>query len=307
MIDIDGYRRQGYWVVRGVLPNDVLAGVTAVLERQVDEFAAQAVAAGEIPERYEHLPFECRLLAVTARCRPAPRAFDPLLFSPAVRDLLCHPSLTDPLAEILGPEITYQGNGHLRAHLPGVLAPLPWHQDAQFYGTGTELMTEQMAQVWLPLVDAGVERGCPAVVPGSHRWGLLPEAVGAGNVPRSTDERQQRIYRATGARVAGEPVVLLPMRRGDFVVFSNLLVHTGTENRSAAVRWSMDVRFEATLGSRPLTPAQRQGYHVMHRRLAGRGYVPLRVRDQAGNGEDWSSWCWRREHTERTQPVKVDA
>ncbi|MET8054574.1 phytanoyl-CoA dioxygenase family protein [Streptosporangium sp. NPDC005286] len=45
-----------------------------------------------------------------------------------------------------------------------------------------------------------------------------------------------------------EPMVLLPARKGDLVLFTNLVAHTGTENRSGRVRWSVDMRFKTTYG-----------------------------------------------------------
>jgi phytanoyl-CoA hydroxylase len=296
MVDLARYRRDGYLVLPSVVPPALLAPLLGRIDQEVDRLSRSALAAGTIPRTYAELPVERRLLAVSAAAPPPPRHFDDLLFGPEICAILGYPGLTDVLAAILGPNVTYQGNGHLRAHLPGRLDPLPWHQDAQFYGAGVEGMAEHMAQVWIPLVDAPAERGCLAVVPGSHRWGLQPEAVaGAANVVQSSADRQRLIYRTNAERVAGEPVRVLPMRRGDLLVFNSLLVHTATENSSDAVRWSVDLRFEATYETTALDDRARDGYRVMHRRLRGRGYVPLAVRDPRGAAEDWEAWQRRKD------------
>jgi hypothetical protein len=295
-VELAGYRRDGYLMQRGVLPDDLLDGVRRLVGREVDRLAHAGVAAGTITDTHPDLPVEQRLIAVCPLGPPTPRHFDRLLFSPEVCAVMSDPGLTDVLAAVLGPNVTYQGNGHLRAHLPGRLDPVPWHQDAQFYGAGVEGMAEHMAQVWIPLVDAPAERGCLAVVPGSHHWGLQPEAVGgSANVSPSSVDIQQRIYRANAERVAASATLPLPMRRGDVLVFHTLLLHTGTENTSSAVRWSMDLRFEATYGTRELDEQARGGYAVMHRRLRGRGYVPLAVRDGSGRAEGWRAWQRRRD------------
>lgn len=283
MFDAAAFRSDGYTVVRGQLDQGRIAAVAAHVA-QVVETLAEQTGSGPLPHR----------LIEVLNGRPLPpRHFDALLHSAPVCRLLQDRALTETLAALLGPEVTYQGNGHLRAHLPGPLDPVPWHQDVQFYGAGTELMADCMAQVWLPLVDAPVESGCLAVVPGSHNWGLLPNAVpGTENVAPSTAERQDMIYRANGERVASASAQVreLPMRLGDFVMFHPLLLHTGLPNRSNAVRWSMDVRFEATLGTRPLTEQQQRGYATMHRRLDARGYVPLRVHSASAEVDDWATW-----------------
>ncbi|MEU2424169.1 phytanoyl-CoA dioxygenase family protein [Streptomyces sp. NPDC007851] len=293
----EAFDEHGFAVHRNVLPDALLDALCEVIDQHLSELAAAAMEAGEIDCDHRDLPIEKRLPAIIGVRPAAPRAFDTLLFCRQTRDLMCDPSLTAILADVLGPDITYQGNGHLRAHAPGPLVPVPWHQDAQFYGHGTELMARSMAQVWIPLVDAGEDRGCLAVVPGSHRWGLLSEAVSEDNVSQSTRDRQLRIYQLGGERARKSDVTLLPMKRGDVVVFSSLLLHTGTENRSDSVRWSVDLRFEATRESQTLTPAESTGYAAMHRRLEGRGYVPLRVRTTDGTAESWSTWQERSRRT----------
>jgi hypothetical protein len=268
-----------------------------MLGRRVDEMAPALAQNHGLSHVYADEPFERRLTALYDGRPLDNRQWDPVLFCEEFRDLIVRAELTDALASLLGEEITYQGNAHLRPYLPGHLDSLPWHQDAQFYGAGTEHMLWQMVQVWLPLVDVNADSGCLALVPSSHRWGLLDGAVsGLDNVRRSTMSRQETIYARTGQRVAFEPITLVPMRKGDILIFTNLLAHTGTENRGDIVRWSIDMRFEATLDSRPLSELERQGYEIMHQRIHGRQYVPLRVRGQNGP-QSWAQWQEARQET----------
>lgn len=302
MIDVEAFRRDGFVVVPGAVPAGTLAPFIEVLQAKVHELAADLVAAGQLTDAHEDKPFDRRLAAVMAGRTLDNRTWDPVLFCAEFCELITSPAITGPLAELLGDEITYQGNAHLRPYLPHHLERLPWHQDAQFYGAGTEWLLWQMAQVWLPLTDADLDSGCLAVVPGSHHWGLLGGAVpGEDNVGRSSPDRQEEIYRRTARRVRFEPVRLIPVRAGDLVIFTNLLAHTGTENRSDVVRWSIDARFEATVGSRPLSAQERSGFEVMHRRINGRRYVPLRVRGADGP-ENWHEWRHRRERVAGGQP-----
>ncbi|GLY26216.1 phytanoyl-CoA dioxygenase family protein [Micromonospora sp. NBRC 101691] len=290
MIDVETFRRDGYVLLPRAFDPRLLDPFVDVLRRRVDHLAPELAIRHRLAGEYADEPFERRLNTLYSGHDLDNRDWDPMLFCREFCELIGRAELTDLLVPLLGEEITYQGNGHLRPYLPRHLSRLPWHQDAQFYGTGTEYMLWQMVQVWLPLVDVDVHAGCLAVVPGSHRWGMLDGAVpGDGNVARSSVDRQEAIYRRTAHRVAYEPVTLLPMRRGDLLVFTNLLAHSGTENHAGIVRWSIDMRFEATLGSRPITEAERHGYEVMHRRIGGRGYVPLRVRGAAGP-QSWEEW-----------------
>lgn len=301
MIDIERYRRDGYLLVRDAFDPTLLEPFIDVLKCHVEMMSAELVAKNNLPSDYVDESFERRLGLLSPDQRLDNRLWDPVLFCQEFCELITHVALTGPLSALLGEEITYQGNAHLRPYLPLHLDRLPWHQDAQFYGSGTEHLLWQTVQVWLPLVDSPVDTGCLAVVAGSHRWGLLEGAVpGTDNVAPSSVRQQEGIYQRTAERVAFEPVTLLPMRRGDLLFFTNLLAHTGTENRSRIVRWSIDMRFEATHGCRPISCEERQGYEVMHRRILGRGYVPLRVRGAEGP-ESWADWE-RAQNARRSTP-----
>jgi phytanoyl-CoA hydroxylase len=289
-MDVAAFQRDGFLLLSQALDPALLEPFTGVLRRRVDAMAPRLVSEHGLPGDHADEPFDCRLGSLYAGRELDNREWDPVLFCPEFLGLISRGELTDPLSELLGPEITYQGNGHLRPYLSRHLDRLPWHQDAQFYGSGTEHLLWQMVQVWIPLVDADADSGCLAIVPGSHRWGLLSGAVpGSDNIARSSLSRQEEIYQRTAARVAFEPVTLIPMRRGDVLVFTNLLAHTGSENRTGRVRWSMDLRFEATFGSRPMSARERDGYEVMHQRIRGRGYVPVRVRGAYG-AASWDEW-----------------
>ncbi len=85
---------------------------------------------------------------------------------------------------------------------------------------------------------------------------------------------------------------MLPMRRGDVLLFTNLTVHTGLENRSGRVRWSIDMRFEATRGSKPLTPEEEAAYDAFQRYIRNHQHVPLRVSGRHGP-ESWPEWHGR--------------
>lgn len=273
MFDVDVFRREGYVVLRNVVDHALLDAFIEVLERRVE-----SIAEG----RHADLPFERRLDALYAGRQLNTREWNSSLFCEEFWAIVTSPCLIGPLSRFLGDEITYQGNSHLRPYLPRHLDRLPWYQDGQFYGTGIEAMVWNIAQVWLPLVDAGVDSGCMALVPRSHHWGLISQDAGPDTDPED-------IYRMTAERVRFEPIHLLPMRKGDLLLFTNLMAHTGTENRSGSVRWSVDMRFEATYGSRPLTPAEEEGYRITRRRMDSRNAKPLRVSGRQGP-QTWEEW-----------------
>jgi phytanoyl-CoA hydroxylase len=283
-----------------VIPPELLDRMIRVVERRVGELAKEAHVEGTISTLYEGLDFRDRLLRVCEGRAIDQRWFDPLTLSPEFGEIVTHPALLELLIPLIGPEITYRGNSHLRAHRPGRPNVEQWHQDAQFYAPGAEHICEHMAQVWLPLVDVDLENGCLAMVPGSHRWGLLrrgdadaERAPAAQRLETSSRIGDQERLRIASERARGAEVIHLPMRKGDVVVFTSLTVHTACANLSERIRWSIDLRYESTLGSRPLTPAAREGYARYHRKLRRRGYLPFCVSGSDGPGS-WEDWLLRR-------------
>jgi phytanoyl-CoA hydroxylase len=88
--------------------------------------------------------------------------------------------------------------------------------------------------VWLPLIDVDRSLGALEVVPGSHRWGLLPADM-ADSYGHINEEAQSRI----------DPGVLtsVELERGDALFFSTFLVHQSGTNVTDAIRWSCHFRY----------------------------------------------------------------
>ena len=103
---------------------------------------------------------------------------------------------------------------------------VPWHQDSG-YG---RLDPPDDLTVFVALTDMDELHGCLQVVPGSHRAGLLEHSM-AGVNP---------VLRETA--LAGEPVPV-PLRAGEALAFSGLLVHGSGANRHEAPRIAYYVRY----------------------------------------------------------------
>lgn len=139
-----------------------------------------------------------------------------------------HPRLITVLESLFGGPVLTRRGDICRLALPD--APhltTPPHQDHWYTGGTTNLWT-----VWIPLTDAPLELGPLAVLPGSHRNGLLPHAgAGAG--------RQ-------GVRVPADvPFAATPLAAGDAILFHCLTVHRALPNRTRdRVRLSVDYRYQ---------------------------------------------------------------
>ena len=136
-------------------------------------------------------------------------------------------------AEVLGTDqVGTMPSSFFRARFPDdERACLPWHQDVQCLKW---IANVSFLTVWIPLVDIGSSDACLEVSPVDQEqdelqpvWSEGAEYVrmGDGDVDRLTDTR------------------LVPMHRGDVLLFSPYLPHRSLVNRGSQIRWSIDLRF----------------------------------------------------------------
>ena len=142
-------------------------------------------------------------------------------------DLGDAPAIHKALEAAFGrPSFLYLGFNSCRVTFPHPDFVTQPHQDAHYIRTGDLFVT-----VWVPLGDCPLELGPLAVLPGSHRRGLLPHR-GAGIFEGGCDVEEDAVWR-TSAFGIGDAVVLLPTT-----------IHRSFPNRSGhTVRLSADLRY----------------------------------------------------------------
>lgn len=231
------FAEHGYLVVQSALSESDLAPLIAVVSEVVDTRVTELYQEGIISDTYKEMPFERRWSAVLKACGRENEVFGwhTLVFSAALFHLITHPKVLDILESLIGSDIQFNGDFWVRPKLPNEkLTTLPWHQDSA-YMPDTESDTH--LTVWLPLVDVKLENGPLQFLPGSHTSGL------------------QTYHRVPGEAFA-VPVLsptssdididTLEMKKGDLLVFNNLVFHRSLVNQSDSIRWSTDFRFSRT-------------------------------------------------------------
>ncbi|WP_024806325.1 phytanoyl-CoA dioxygenase family protein [Nocardia sp. BMG51109] len=225
------YERDGFLVLENVVSIRARNRVIALFREIVDEFARAMVRDGELSRLYEELPFDRRWAAIRAEV-PASRpiVWRRILIDPAVYDLWFEPGLLGAAQSILGPEIRayHLFNGRPREPRDR-RQTIDWHQDA-FNSDSWDEADSRILTCWIPLVPVDAESGCLAVVPGSHRHGVLPKITDEYGITRLREPLAH----------TGEPV---PLRPGDALLFDDLVLHRSLDNVSDRVRWSIDIRF----------------------------------------------------------------
>ena len=220
-----------------MLPPDLLKLTRSVLGRWAEETIAQWLEAGLIADPRRDLDFQHRLVRVwheagTPQYIRSPRRD---LVSPEMYRILMHPALLDVAEDLLGtPEVSVHGIFNARPKLPDqVWTRTPWHQDAQYYRDAAD---GHVLSLWYPLQAVGEHNSCLQVAPRRHRGPLYDghHDEETGFLGLSPDDRQD----LQGVSVAMQP--------GDLLCFTQKTPHRALPNRSDTVRWSLDVRYEAT-------------------------------------------------------------
>ena len=174
--------------------------------------------------------------------------------APGFHDVLWNPRFLMAASQLLGNRAVRFWHDQLfckPAKHGGVVA---WHQD---YAYWTRSVPMQHLTCWCGLDAADEENGCLYYIPGSHKWGLLPKPVLAGNmddlVGVLTEEQ----------RAAFHPVAI-PLKAGYATFHHPLMVHgsyantTGRQRRAFVINVFADGTRsnadEALLAGTPVVP-----------------------------------------------------
>jgi len=251
---LDHFEREGYLFFEDILDpvqdlDPIIEEYHGVLDRLIDDLFQKE----EISSKYEELTFGDRLIKITQETGaihaqyfdfhlpPAATTPDtPFWAGPAVFNALRNEKILDVVESLIGGEIYSNPIQHVRLKVPEQFSPrdpktgavlngrAPWHQDN---GVGTTAVDNtEMVTVWFPLDDATVEKGCLAILPRSHKQGLLVHCpTKANGIPDDSFD------------VAS--TVPMPMKRGGALFFNRRLIHGSLPNVSGEIRWSFDLRY----------------------------------------------------------------
>ncbi len=234
---ISFYNTEGYLHIRHILPPDLLRLSRYVLSRWVDHTIDRWQTEGLISDPRTNIDFQHRFLHVWHEAGKPDYIRSPRrdLVCPEMYQILVHPALLDLAEDLLQTdEVSVHGIFNARPKLPDQKwTDTPWHQDAQYYRDAEQ---SHVVSVWYPLQPVTEENSCLQVAPGLHdetlHEGYKDEETGFLGVSKKIRES-----------LAG---LSIKMERGDILCFPQKMPHRALPNRSDAVRWSMDVRYEPT-------------------------------------------------------------
>jgi ectoine hydroxylase-related dioxygenase (phytanoyl-CoA dioxygenase family) len=141
-------------------------------------------------------------------------------------DLVFHPRVTVPLAQLLGARRLRFWHDQVFWKPAGHAGVVPWHQDYSYW---TRTTPARHITMFVALDDMSATNGGLEYVPGSHRWPLLPRVDFGG--PR----RQLDAHLAPEQRAAFTPTQV-ELRAGQASVHHSHTVHGSAANASDGPR-----------------------------------------------------------------------
>ena len=269
---VERYFDDGFLIVEGALAVADLQPVVDEFDAMIDEYAQRLYAAGKISDLHADKGFETRLAAMAQEW---PNAGVLIHVNEQVRprlaDLWSSAKLLDMVEQFIGADI----DGHplccVRSKTPETpLMTVPWHQDAAYH-LGDDAIDTLMPTAWIPFVDVDRHNGTLEVVRGGHKiHRVLPHHL----EKRTGATNSWYVYIDEGDLPPGERVVC-EMKVGSVLFHNPLMPHRSTENHSARVRWSVDLRWQR--------PGEPTGY-------ADSRMIPMRRKDDPSYRLDWAGW-----------------
>jgi phytanoyl-CoA hydroxylase len=242
------YREHGFVVLRDAIPRALLAGAQTLIEPWVEASIASWRRAGLIDQTFADDDFWHRFLnawsaAGQPHFRRSPNHF---LINAAMYEFIRSRTFLDIAEQVLGTdELSMHGIFNARPQLPRHADTMtPWHQDSQYWDLdyGQEQDTQRRTHVvtmWMPLQDVDETSGTLQVM----------SAVDTGDVifaPQSHDYERTGFLEIAPETVARHTALPMRMSPGDILLFNQRTPHGAAPNTLDRIRWSVDIRFEAT-------------------------------------------------------------
>ena len=157
---------------------------------------------------------------------------NPDRWDPLFHDFACTPRLLDVLEGLIGPDLKTFLTMFIYKP-PGINAVHHYHQDGLYFRFGPQ---ELIAGTWLPLDDADAENGTMRVIPGSHKFGILP------HVTPKEENVNMGVFGVVGYDDHPDEVVC-EMKAGDCLFFHSRLLHKTGGSTSDRHRRVITVHF----------------------------------------------------------------
>ena len=199
------FHEQGYFVVEPQWEADELREVAD----EFDRLHAEAIAAAEAEGDAERIELaKLRPFIGQAHTR-----------SDVLKRFIKSPIYLDACAKLIGPNADlYYNQAVIKPPEKG--RSFAWHQDSGY------VVTDPLAYItcWTAISRTFVDNGCIWIIPGSHKWGLLPHP------------RNEATHELVAQFEDESEAIPVEMQAGQVAIFSSLMLHKSGTNISREIR-----------------------------------------------------------------------
>ena len=244
----DFYREHGFVVLRDAIPRELLVRAQTLIEPWVEASLASWRESGQIAGTYENADFWHRFLAAwkdagRPHFRRSPNHF---LINGGMYEFIRSQTFLGVAEQLIGtPELSMHGIFNARPQLPQHDETMtPWHQDSQYwdldYGTEGDVgRNTHVVTMWMPLQEVDATSGTLQVISRQDTGDVIfPSEV--------CDFDRTGFLRILPADVARYTALPQSMGPGDVLAFNQRTPHGAAPNLTDHIRWSVDIRYEAT-------------------------------------------------------------
>jgi ectoine hydroxylase-related dioxygenase (phytanoyl-CoA dioxygenase family) len=217
------FERDGYLIVRGLLDGDLISRSADAVQRAIDGGHSSTGKRLDI-----HRDDSSVLVWVK----------DPHSELAELQALMKNPQSAAIAAELLG------GAQELRLLLDTIFykasgsgGAVGWHQDYSYW---QHFEPAQMVAAGIALTPSTVENGCLHVIPGSHKWGLMP-----GNWTDAFSEDPDHLLKMTEVQLNRDPGPAQPLELmpGDVAFHHCLTLHGSYNNATESRRMNYVIQY----------------------------------------------------------------
>ena len=203
--------------------NGYLAGVKMLEEEQIDFLRNELSEIADPNHPAHNLYYEFHSNESSDPSTILFHALGAWRIGPGFHDVLWNPRFLVAASQLLGDVPVRFWHDQLfwkPAKKGGVVA---WHQDYSYW-----TRTKPVAHLtcWCGLDDATIENGCLQYIAGSHRWGLLPKPVLAGDIQGIRDFLNEE------QKIQFDHPQYAQVKAGEAIFHHSLTLHGSGENKS---------------------------------------------------------------------------
>lgn len=242
------FEENGYIKLDNVIPKKIFKDIQKIISPWVDDKIKNWIDEGLITQDFSDYDFWHRFLvswkkAGKPKFRRNPNKW---LINKQMYELLTKNFFISLASSILKTEnISVHGIFNTRPQLPDTeFARAPWHQDSQYWSMNygqkyDDPFKSNVITFFIPLQNVDIDSGCLSLM-------SLKDTKKKLFKPVEYDFKNTGYLGLSKTDIKRYKKKAIPMNLGDILIFNHLVPHGTNPLKKNYIRWSLDIRYEAT-------------------------------------------------------------